>query len=55
MTSASLRQALLSGDDSNKPGFVRFNLSYLMDQASIDAIFAGIEAVLQEFSMPELV
>lgn len=54
-TSASLRQALLSGDDSNKPGFVRFNLSYLMDQASIDAIFAGIEAVLQEFSMPELV
>lgn len=40
--SAQLRDDLLAGDDHNKPGFVRFNLSYLMDDATIDAVFDGI-------------
>ena len=41
-TSAKLRDDLLVGDDSDKPGFVRLNLSYLMDEATIEAVFDGI-------------
>lgn len=46
--SDQLRDALLKGDDEGKPGFVRFNLSYLMDDTTIDAIFSGIGALLEE-------
>ncbi|CUI84449.1 aminotransferase class V-fold PLP-dependent enzyme [Cognatishimia activa] len=46
--SEQLRDALLNGDEEGKPGFVRFNLSYLMDDATIDAIFSGIGALLEE-------
>ncbi len=48
--SAELRDQLLAGEDKDKPGFVRFNLSYLMDQNSVEAIFAGISAQLAEFA-----
>jgi len=44
--SMELRDQLLAGDDEDKPGFVRFNLSYLMDETSVAAIFDGISAQL---------
>lgn len=46
--SEELRRQLLAGDDKEKPGFVRFNLSYLMDQSSLEAIFAAISAQLED-------
>ncbi|UZD91562.1 aminotransferase class V-fold PLP-dependent enzyme [Cognatishimia activa] len=49
-TSAILRADLLQGDDRKKPGFVRFNLSYLMDDDTIDAIFDGIAKCLEDNS-----
>lgn len=41
--SERLRQAILSGDETEKPGFVRMNLSYLMTD---DEAQTAIEAVL---------
>lgn len=37
-----LRQAILAGDEAAKPGFVRLNLSYLMNDAEVDAILSAI-------------
>ena len=48
-TSSKLRTDLLVGDDKDKPGFVRFNLSYLMNDSSIEAIFDGISKLTTEF------
>lgn len=48
-TSSKLRTDLLAGDDENKPGFVRFNLSYLMNDTSIEAIFEGISRLTSDF------
>lgn len=48
-TSSKLRTDLLAGDDKDKPGFVRFNLSYLMNDSSIEAIFDGISKLASEF------
>ncbi|MFY0597682.1 MAG: aminotransferase class V-fold PLP-dependent enzyme [Cognatishimia sp.] len=47
-TSAKLRTDLLNGDDRDKPGFVRFNLSYLMEAATITAVFDGISRALSD-------
>ncbi|SHH60167.1 aminotransferase class V-fold PLP-dependent enzyme [Cognatishimia maritima] len=43
-----LRQEFRDGNEGNKPGFVRFNLSYLMDEAKIAAIFAAISELLKK-------
>ncbi|MDC0736701.1 aminotransferase class V-fold PLP-dependent enzyme [Cognatishimia sp. SS12] len=46
--SALLRREILLGNDSNKPGFVRFNLSYLMDDATVDAILTAVPALIAQ-------
>ena len=41
--SAALRQTILAGDDSVKPGFIRLNLSYLMAEADIAFILSSLD------------
>ncbi|MCP5076371.1 MAG: aminotransferase class V-fold PLP-dependent enzyme [Rhodobacteraceae bacterium] len=48
--SNSLRQQILSGDESRKPGFVRLNLSVLMSDAEVDHILKSVVDLAQEFS-----
>lgn len=43
--SARIRAAILAGDDSARPGFLRLNLSVLMDQAEVDYILASVTAL----------
>ena len=43
--SARMRQAILAGDDSVKPGFVRLNLSVLMSEAEVDFILDAVSAL----------
>ncbi|MBI1171468.1 aminotransferase class V-fold PLP-dependent enzyme [bacterium] len=43
--SARLRQAILAGDDTVKPGFVRLNLSVLMSEAEVDFILTSVSAL----------
>lgn len=45
--SAHMRQAILGGDDSVKPGFVRLNLSVLMSDAEVEFILASVSALAQ--------
>lgn len=40
-----LRSELREGDNTNKPGFVRLNLSYLMSEAEIDRVIAAVHAL----------
>lgn len=40
--SEQLRQAILAGDEIQKPGFVRLNLSWAADQAEIDTILDAV-------------
>ncbi|MEZ5766844.1 MAG: aminotransferase class V-fold PLP-dependent enzyme [Paracoccaceae bacterium] len=40
--SCAMRDAILHGDDSGKPGWVRLSLHYAMDDATVDAILAGV-------------
>lgn len=40
--SAQLRKAILAGDDSAKPGFLRLNLSVLMEPAEVAFILASV-------------
>ena len=42
---APLRDAILHGDDSGKPGWVRLSLHYAMDEATVAAILDGVRAV----------
>lgn len=49
-TSANLRADLLAGDDTGKPGFVRLNLSYLMDEATVLYILAAIPALVSAYN-----
>jgi selenocysteine lyase/cysteine desulfurase len=41
-TSNRLRSEILSGDESHKPGFVRFNLSVLMPEDEVDYILSSV-------------
>ena len=40
--SAALREQILSGDTSHKPGFVRLNLSVLMTDEEVDFILNAV-------------
>ena len=44
-SSCVLRDAILHGDDSGKPGWVRLSLHYAMDEATVAAILDGVRAV----------
>ncbi|MCP9484133.1 aminotransferase class V-fold PLP-dependent enzyme [Shimia sp. CNT1-13L.2] len=47
--SAQIREDILAGDGKTKPGFVRLNLSYLMDDETMDYILnAVIELVAEQ-------
>ena len=48
--SAQLRQEILSGDESHKPGFVRLNLSVLMTGAEVDFILGSVADLARNFS-----
>lgn len=41
-TSQSIRSEILAGDLSNRPGFVRFNMSYLFTQTEFDRLSAAL-------------
>jgi selenocysteine lyase/cysteine desulfurase len=43
--SERLRAAILAGQESEKPGFVRLNFSYLMSDAEADAVIAAVSDV----------
>ncbi|MDP2061663.1 MAG: aminotransferase class V-fold PLP-dependent enzyme [Phaeovulum sp.] len=47
-TSNALRTRILAGDEVDKPGFVRLNLSYLMSEADVARIIAAVQE-LPEF------
>jgi hypothetical protein len=44
-----LRADLLIGDDTDKPGFVRLNMSYMMDEATVAYILASIPALISAY------
>ncbi len=46
--SQSIRTGILAGDTSEKPGFVRLNLSYLMSDETVDFILSAIPALLDK-------
>ncbi|WP_204113769.1 aminotransferase class V-fold PLP-dependent enzyme [Shimia biformata] len=43
--SDKIRAGILSGDTTSKPGFVRLNLSYLMDDETVDFILQSVPAL----------
>ncbi len=47
--SERLRQAILSGDDSARPGWVRLSLHYAMGVASVDAIIEAVDELARHF------
>lgn len=49
-TSAQLRSDILAGDEKNKPGFVRLNLSYLMSDETADSILRDVPKLLERMS-----
>ena len=42
------RDDILSGETASKPGFVRLNLSYLMDENTIDYILNAVIALTED-------
>lgn len=40
--SCAMRDAVLHGDESGKPGWVRLSLHYAMDEATVEAILSGV-------------
>jgi len=44
-TSRATRAAILAGDEADKPGFVRLNLSYLMPDAEVAAVLDAVQAL----------
>lgn len=48
--SADLRAELLAGNDEGKPGFVRLNFSYLMDEAAISAILTAVPELIDAYA-----
>lgn len=51
--SDSLRDEILAGDESHKPGFVRLNLSVLMPDAEVDFILASVAELATTFGAVE--
>jgi selenocysteine lyase/cysteine desulfurase len=51
--SEDLRLQLLDGLDDDKPGFVRLNLSYLMDDTTVETILAAVPTLISELSKEE--
>ncbi|MBR9844110.1 MAG: aminotransferase class V-fold PLP-dependent enzyme [Rhodobacteraceae bacterium] len=47
-TSATIRQDILAGDESHKPGFVRLNLSVLMEDETVDFILDAVTELVSE-------
>ncbi|WP_010139467.1 aminotransferase class V-fold PLP-dependent enzyme [Oceanicola sp. S124] len=47
-TSERLRAAILAGDEVQKPGFTRLNLSVLMEDETVDFILDAVRALAQE-------
>lgn len=48
LQSNQLRAQILSGDESNKPGFVRLNFSYLMSEKTVSFILEAIPALIHQ-------
>ncbi|WP_370228599.1 aminotransferase class V-fold PLP-dependent enzyme [Cognatishimia sp.] len=48
-TSAELRADLLAGDDKDKPGFVRLNFSYMMDEETVTYVLEAIPALISAY------
>lgn len=48
--SEQMRQEILSGNEIEKPGFVRLNLSYLASDEEIDFIIASVKELAQDAS-----
>ena len=46
--SEQIRSDILSGDTKSKPGFVRLNLSYLMDDATVDFILNAVRELVSQ-------
>ncbi len=46
--SEAIRADILAGDDSHKPGFVRLNLSVLMEDATVDFILGAVAELVSE-------
>lgn len=46
-TSARIHSAILAGEETEKPGWVRLNLSYLCSDAKADRIIRGVDRVLR--------
>jgi selenocysteine lyase/cysteine desulfurase len=44
-TSRAMRAAILAGNEVDKPGFVRLNLSYLMSEADVGRVLAAVQAL----------
>ncbi len=47
--SNALRRQILAGDETNKPGFVRLNLSVLMSDEEVDFILTSVARLASEF------
>ncbi len=48
--SAQLRNAILAGDESGKPGFVRLNLSVLMSDEEVDFILNSVKELANRYA-----
>ncbi len=48
--SADLRARINAGEEIDKPGWVRLNFSYLLDDAKADVIIAGVDALARDAS-----
>ncbi len=48
--SERIRQIVLSGAEIEKPGWVRLNLSYLMDDETVEQIICGVDELAQNAS-----
>ena len=45
--SARIREKILTGDESDKPGFIRLNFSYLMTDAEVDFVHRSVLALAE--------
>ncbi len=46
--SCAMRDAILHGDESGKPGWVRLSLHYAMDDATVEAILSGVRDLARD-------
>jgi selenocysteine lyase/cysteine desulfurase len=47
--SCVLRDEILHGDESHKPGWVRLNLHYAMDEATVETILSGVRDLAENW------